>query len=292
VHQTYEIWTCTSLLWSIAYSRILENHLEILRENGWLAAPTIRDYPTYSGFTTFERSKDQDTTTANDNEQGGNEGQEINTLFAGCQLSDLAEEDEEGDGGRTGVSSTGGNPVGLAGEDGEGGHEINALCKDRTPVGLADVYHRWIRLQVDRWQATRKIISKLVRSPAPVNLTLLAIKHIPPRLATSVMNSWSNTIRDLCNTAGINPGPVIVALGDRINKEASRQRCNPIFKKFVSQKAMYSAEMHCEAVLASLLNYPGGGGDELRKYFEVWSPRSYRQGVRQLNMLYRIPITT
>ncbi|KIM88014.1 hypothetical protein PILCRDRAFT_814691 [Piloderma croceum F 1598] len=82
------------------------------------------------------------------------------------------------------------------------------------------------------------------------------------------MNPWSNTIRDLCNTAGIDPGPVIVALGDRINKEASRQRCNPIFKKFVSQKAMYSAEMHCEAVLASLLNYPGGGGDELRKYFE------------------------
>jgi len=292
--KTNDIWTCASLLWSIAYSRILENHLEILRKNGWLAAPTYKDYPTYFDFTTFERSKDQVITTADDDEQGGNEGQEIDALSAACQLSDLAEEDEDGNGGRTSASSAGGNTADLAGEDEEGGHEgeIKALCKDHTPVGLADVYHRWIRLQVDRWQATRKIISRLARSPAPVDFTLLAIRHIPPRLATSVMNPWSNTVRDLCNTAGIDSGPVIVALNARINKEASRQRCNPIFTKFFSETAMYSAGVHCEAVLASLLKYPGGGGDELRKHFEVWSPRSYRQGVRQLNMLHRMLMIT
>jgi len=293
--KTIEIWTCASLLWSIAYSRILENHLEILRQNGWLAAPINMEYRAYSGFTNFEYSKEQTITTVDNDEQGGNEGQEINALSAGSQLSDLAEEDEEGNGGWTSTSSTGGNPVGLAGEDGEGGHEgeeIDALRKDHMPFGLADVYHRWIRLQVDHWQATRKIISKLARSPAPVNFTLLAIRHIPPRLATSVMNPWSDTITDLCNTAGINPGPVIVALGARIKKEASQPRCNAIFKKFFATKAMYSAEVHCEAVLASLLKYPGGGGDELRKHFEVWSPRSYRRGIHQLNMLHRIPMIT
>ena len=146
--KTKEIWTCASLFWSIAYSRILAYHLEILRENGWLAAPINRDYRTYSGFTTFEYSKDQTITTADDDEQDGNEGQEINALSTASQLFDLAEEDEEGNGGWASASSTG-NPVGSAGEDGEGGHggeEINALCKDRTPVGLADVYHWWIRL--------------------------------------------------------------------------------------------------------------------------------------------------
>jgi len=35
---------------------------------------------------------------------------------------------------------------------------------------------------------------------------------------------------------------------------------------------MYSAKVHCEAVLASLLKYPTCGGDEIRKHFEVWSP--------------------
>ena len=223
VHRTNEIWTCTSLLWSIAYSRILENHLEILHQNGWLAAPTNRSYPIYSCFTTFERTKDQVITTTDD-EQGGNEGQEINALSADGQLSDLAEEDGEG------------------GEEGED-----------TPVSLAEVYHWWIRLQVDRWQATRKITSMLVRSPTSVDFTLLAIRDTLPRPVTSVMNPWSNTIRDLCNAAGIDPGPVIVALGDRINKEASRQHCNPIFKIFATKKSTYSAEVHCEAVLASLL---------------------------------------
>jgi hypothetical protein len=268
--KTTEIWTCASLLWSIAYSRILANHLEILRQNGWLAAPINMEYRTYSGFTKFEYSKEQIIPTADD-EQGGNEGQEISSLSAGSQLSDLAGEDEQG---------------------GPEGEEIDALRKDHTLSGLADVYHRWIRLQVDRWQATRKIISKLARSPAPVNFTLLAIRHIPPRLATSVMNPWSDTITDLCNTAGIDPGPVVAALGARIKKEASRPSCNAIFNKFSATKAMYSAGVHCEAVLASLLKYPGGGGDELRKHFEVWSPRSYRQGIRQLNMLHRIPMIT
>jgi hypothetical protein len=249
--------------------------LEILWKNGWLVAPINIEYHTYSDFTNFECTKEQVITTADDDERGGNEGQEINTLSASSHESDPAEEDEEGDG-----------------EGGHEGEEINALCKDHTPVGLADVYRRWIRLQVDRWQATRKIVSRLARSPAPVNFTLLAIRHVPPRLATSVMNPWFNTISDLCNTAGIDPGPVIVALNDRINKEASQTHRNPIFTKFSSQDALYSAGVHCEAVLASLLKYPSGGGDELRKHFEVWSPRSYRQGVRQLNMLHRIPMIT
>jgi hypothetical protein len=293
--KTMKIWTCASLLWSIAYSRILENHLKILGQNGWLAAPINREYDTYSGFTSFTYAKDQTIPTADDDEQGGNEGQEINALSAGSQLSDLAGEDREGNGGWTSASSTGGNPVGLAGEDGAGGHEgeeIDALRKDHTLSGLADVYHRWIRLQVDRWQATRKIISKLARSPAPINFTLLAIRHIPPRPARSLMNPWSDTITDLCNAADINPEPVINALSARIGKEASKKRCNAIFKKFHNAKPMYSAGVHCEAVLASLLKYPGNGGDELRKHFEVWSLRSYRQGIRQLNMLHRIPMIT
>ena len=135
--------------------------------------------------------------------------------------------DEEG-------SSTSDNLAGLAGEDVEGGHEgeeISALYADEMPVSLADVYHRWIRLQVDRWYAIRKITSSLTRSPTPIDLTLLAIRHAPRRLATSIMNPWSSTISDLCKKAGIDSGPVIDHLHDRIRREVKHSECNPIFKK-------------------------------------------------------------
>ena len=333
VRKADEVWTCSSLLWSIAYSRILENHLEILRQNGWLAAPVNRDFSFYSDFTHFEGNKKQEIFTA---DEGGNKWEAVNALSAsglargdegGSSTSDnsaglagedvekqdiiTAEEDEEG-GNKWGAvnalsasalvegdeegSSTSDNPAGLPGEDVEGGHEgeeINALYAGEMPVGLADVYHRWIRLQVDRWHAIRKITSSLTRSPAPIDLTLFAIRHNPPRLATSVMNPWSSTISDVCEKAGIDPGPVIDHLLDRIQREVKHSECNPIFKNFDPERTeviMYTGRVHCEAALASLLKYPDGGDDDLRKHFEVWSPYSYHHGVCQLNMLHRIPI--
>jgi hypothetical protein len=41
VRKADEVWTCSSLLWSIAYSRILENHLEILRQKRRLSTGTF-----------------------------------------------------------------------------------------------------------------------------------------------------------------------------------------------------------------------------------------------------------
>jgi hypothetical protein len=134
VRKADEVWTCTSLLWSIAYSRILENHLGILRLKGWLEAPVNRDFSSYHDFTHFEKKDNQEIFTADASSASG--------LVGG---------DEEG-------SSTSDNMAGLADEDVEDGHEgeeISALYADEIPVGLADVYRRWIRLQVDRWHAIR-----------------------------------------------------------------------------------------------------------------------------------------
>ncbi len=310
-----EVWTCTSLLWSIAYSRILENHLETLRQNGWLEAPVNRDFSIYCDFTHFnfkgnnkqeiftadeggnkweavdalsasglargdeggsstgdnsaglagEDVKTQEIFTADEDEEGGNKWEAVNTLFP----SGLVGGDEE-------ESSTSDNLAGLADEDVEGGNEeeeINALYAEEVPVGLADVYHRWIRLQVDRWHAIRKITSSLTRSPTPIDLTLLAIRHVPPRLATSVMNPWSSTISDLCQKAGIDSGPVIDYLSDRIRREVKHTACNPIFKTFnpePTESIMYTSRVHCEAALASLMEYPcGRGDDDLQKHFKV-----------------------
>jgi hypothetical protein len=312
-HETDKVRTCTSLLWSIAYSRILENHLELLRKNGRLEVPVNRDFSHYRNFTHFEREKKQEIFTADkggneweavnassasglargdeggsstsdnsaglagedvktqeiftadEDEDGGNKWEAVNALFA----SGLVEGDEEG-------SSTSDNLAGLADEDVEGGNEgeeINALYAEEVPVGLANVYHRWIRLQVDRWHAIRKITSSLTRSPTPIDLTLLAIRHVPPRLATSVMNPWSSTISDLCQKADIDSGPVIDYLSDRIRREVKHTACNPIFKTFnpePTESIMYTSRVHCEAALASLMEYPcGRGDDDLQKHFKV-----------------------
>jgi hypothetical protein len=107
-------------------------------------------------------------------------------------------------------------PSDLAEEDERSGHEGDTKI---NPGGQADLYQRWICLQVDRWQATQKITTILACSPTLVNLTLLAIRYIPPQPADSVMNPWRGTIRDLCQTANIDPKPVIDTLVDKIRKE-------------------------------------------------------------------------
>ena len=79
VREADKVRTCTSLLWSIAYSRILENHLELLHKNGWLQAPVNRDFFLYRGFTDFERKKKQEIFTA---AEGGNKWEAVNALSA------------------------------------------------------------------------------------------------------------------------------------------------------------------------------------------------------------------
>src|SRR5882762_6989250 len=243
VCRTDEVWICTSLLWSTAYSRILDNHLAILSANGWLGAPSNPSYPTYSGFTTFSYAKEQTLTLFTDeDEEHWNEGEEIKALSAGVEPSDPAEKDEGS------------------------GHEGEEIDTDIEPGGQADLYRRWIRLQVDRWQATHKITTILARSPTPVNLTLLAIRYIPPQPADSVMNPWCGTIRDLCQTVGIDPKPVIDTLVDKIGNELrNNPRHNSIFRKFdpnPKKAIQYATRVHCEAALASLLKYPSGGGGD------------------------------
>ena len=131
------------MLWSIAYSRILDSHLAILSTKGWLEAPSNSSYHMYSGITGFS-SKDQTLTSLTDeDEERGNEGEEINALSAGVEPFDLDEEDER---------------------SGNEGEEIDINI---YPGGQADLYRRWIRLQVDRWQATQKI-----QQPSPVHQPL------------------------------------------------------------------------------------------------------------------------
>jgi hypothetical protein len=240
---------------------MLDNHLAILSANGWLRAPSNPSYTIYSNFTTFSSAKDQTLTLLTDeDEERGNEGEEIKALSAGVEPSDLAEEDERSS------------------------HEREEIDTNINLGGQADLYQWYICLQVDRWQATRKITTILAHSPTPVNLTLLAIRYIPPQPADSIMNPWHGTIRDLCQTANINPKPVIDTLVDKIRKELRENpRHKVVFYKFdlkPKKVIQYMTRVHCEAALASLLKYPSSGGcDSLRMHIYIRSLHGYHYGV-------------
>jgi hypothetical protein len=147
-----EVWACTTLLWSIVYSHILENHLDILHQNRWLTLPINWGFSVYCDFTTFKHNKNgQEIFTASEEEESWHEGEVVNRLSA----SGLARGDEGG-------SFTSDNLVEIACEDVEGGREGEEVCilfADKKLVGLANIYLRWIHLQVDCWQVTHKLLS-------------------------------------------------------------------------------------------------------------------------------------
>jgi hypothetical protein len=297
-----------SLLWFIAYSRILQDHLKVL-QNRWLMLPVNgkKQLDRFFDFTKFAPTKDQvivSPTGENDGgadeagssggggvqggeaegdrvDEYGNEGGSDDAGNSGGSdeaEGDRADEyDNEGGSDEAGKSSRGrveGDTVDDCGYD-EGmveGEEFQTIADKKHD--LAAVYLEWIRLQVDRFQAPRKITSaaKRVRSPG-VNLTLLAVRRPKPKPAGDVMDPWRSTIEDLCANnrkfKGLKRDEITRLLNDKISDGLNQEKKNPFFKKFHPARAQtykYNATIHCEAALAALQKFPGFvAGDKILK---------------------------
>jgi hypothetical protein len=264
---------CGYLLWLIAYSRILEDHLKILHRNRWLALPvnTVDQLALFFQFTTFEHIQEQVVVQPTGEDDGG--------------------ADEAGGDGGGGV------------EDGKNEDEEfmtianNAIQSDCT--NLAQTFLAWIRLQVDRWQASRKITSfmKRARTP-PVDLTLLVVKHPKPLSTDNAVEPWRSTVRSLCATAPtaetLDPEETIYLLEDMINKWSDVQGANNIFQRFktgITYK--YNATIHCESAIAALDKFPDGvvGDEILKDHIRVWFHFRYHHYVCRSDALHRISTT-
>jgi hypothetical protein len=154
----------------------------------------------------------------------------------------------------------------------------NALLSDDK--SLAKVYLDWIRLQVDRWQAPRKITTFVkCAGPYPVNLTLLAIRHPESMPIHEAMEPWENMIKDLCRNKHkeLKAKEVICVLKDTIAQMGGRGRegvPHSIFCKFdpkCAKTGQYETTVHCEAVLAALSKFPSctAGNSTLRECLQV-----------------------
>ena len=73
VHRAAEVYACGTLLWFIGCSRILRNHLKVLRKKGWLRLPanSKNDLDNFFRFTNFTNTKDQVIVQPTDEVDGG-----------------------------------------------------------------------------------------------------------------------------------------------------------------------------------------------------------------------------
>ena len=256
VNHASQVYDCVSLLWIIAYSRILENHLKVLHDKRWIKLPmnSKEKLNKYINFTKFEN--DQDQVIVLDGVDGG------------------VEDDESGD------------------ED----EDFINIANTATSTGkldLAVAFREWIRLQVDRFQAARKITSFLKRTRTPsVNLTLLAVRHPDSMIAGEAMEPWRNTIRDIYSEihGGAPEAEKTIQILETIIEREAYMNPESIFAKFISETYQYDASVHCEIVMAALKQFCGGviATDVLRDRIQVWFHFSYHPAVCKSDAWHRI----
>ena len=281
VDRAEQVYTCGTLLWLIGYSQILHNHLEVLRKKGWLHLPTNskNNLDQFFRFTYIINTKDQvivqptDEVNGDMDEAGSSDEGRVND----CEYKRGEDKDEhatkdqvivqptdEVDGGADRVDDCG-NQGGK--DENEEFKEIAdkwALSDNRD---LAKSFPDWICLQVDHFQAPRKITTFMMCTWTPhINLTLLAVRVPTPKPADAVMEPWHETIKDLCIKSNkVEPEETIRILQETIDqgKRAIDDSCdvaktkNSIFHKFNAKTYQYTAAIHCKTALASMNKFPG-----------------------------------
>ena len=322
VDRAEEVYECGTLLWFIGYSRILRSHLKVLREEGWLHLPanSKEDLDKFSDFTKFKKTKDQVIVQPIDEVNGDADGAGSSDESGVDDCGDEGGEDEDERAAKdqvivqpTDEVDGGANEAGNNGEDGtddrgnEGGEdedeEFENIADTVVSSGLSKSFLDWIRLQVDRFQAARKITSfmKRTRTP-PIALTLLAVRVPTPKPAGEVMEPWHETIKNLCvKSKNVKPEETIRILQEKIDKgkRAINASCDDekkktsIFHKFDAETYQYDAAVHCEAALASMEKYPSAVvcDDALKAHIQVWFHFRYHRNVYKSDALHRISTT-
>jgi hypothetical protein len=169
--------------------------------------------------------------------------------------------DEAGNKGEDAVDDCGNE----GGEDED--EEFEKIADTVMSSGLSKSFQEWIRLQVDRFQAARKITTFMKRTRTPyINLTLLAVRLPTPQFSDVAMEPWHKTIEEVClKSDEVEPEETICILQEKIDqgKRAIDDSCDgkkkkdSIFHKFDAETYQYTAAVHCETALASMDTFPG-----------------------------------
>jgi hypothetical protein len=264
------------LLWRIAYSHMLIQHLEMLQAASLLRFPTDDAKEVYQDYTVFAPPKMA--------KEIGKEWHE-------------AGEDKIGGEGMEGSGIV----------DDEMGEELRRAQMDlvvfmNAKTGRAKAFHRWIRLLTAHLGALDIISEFCHHSSQNVDISLIPVR--PPPSCGTIMGDWRATVRSLASRPN-GSSSVAVYNADDATKELERQiglehpdltRCK-IVKAFKSKPphqaaaefVTFNAPMHCEAALAVLASEfrENALNGSLGNLMEVCSICVQSHDVRQADCLYR-----
>jgi hypothetical protein len=215
-----QLWLCTTLLWRIAYSHMLTQHLALLVKRRWIVLPTknkenIKRYRSYTGFSHKFTSK-RDPPTHDDDDESNEIADSTSLTIAFSRWICLQVCHSQACRIVTKFASYARAPVRFS---------LLAVKYPRPKPALSKVYE---------WQTTiTELLSVDLRNPVPVTAAVA-----------------------LTSKSSYNAEDVVKALDEKIKNALSAERCNPIFHKFnpsPKNPILYSGNIHCEAALASLI---------------------------------------
>ena len=230
------VWNCGSLLWKIAYSQILGNHLSVLHRRGWLRLPVKMAHNPFS-------DDESDDEAGRDDEGGQDDGGEDQGMI----------EDEE--------SLTISN-IFLSESIG-----IDKVFLEwiRLQVDRWEAFHKITSFVKHAQTPPNKLTFLAVRHPEP-----MPTDEAMEPWRNTIEDICART-RDKCDK--YQAEEVIRVLEDRITKGVEA-KVHKIFDKFDSNcpATPYNCTLHCEAVLGCLSKFyrrVAGNDDTLKRRLQV-----------------------
>jgi hypothetical protein len=219
------VWHCATILWRIAYSGILRHHLELLSKKNWLVVP-IYDEENIELFQEFTDFDHPDYRMKHPATKGG--------LVMDGDGQDENENEEQ--------------------------VEFEHM-KASADTGL--IFRRWIHAQVSHWEALSVMSKHATIVNTSIQFHLLAVRCPNYYPHSSKVAKWVPTVKtlikqrtpSLANGERIDADAVIGYLKSQIGIGQKAKYFHPIFHRFSNEDLSWKGFAHCEAWMASLMNF-------------------------------------
>ena len=217
------VWHCATILWRIAYSGMLRNHLAVLNKKNWLVVPiydegNIELFQNFSGFNHLEYQMKHSAAKGRPESVGDREDSNKNG-----NADDLLNDFER--------------------------------MKASTEAGLT--FRKWIQNLVSHWEAVSVISKHAAIAHTAIQINLLAVRrpNYDPRFCK--VEKWEPMLKKLikeraplANGRKINADEVIQHMSSKVDLEVRGQ--NPDFADFKGSVPRWRGGRHCEMIIGSI----------------------------------------
>lgn len=212
------VWHCSTILWRLAYSDLLPYHLGILNKKGWLRVPVYDEdnVEIFRRFTGFEHPQYKVT------------------------RRQAMDPDRVGDVDRE--------------QDDPDAQEYSSRME--LIADPAQVYLRLVHILADHWEALSIIADHAVTTNAPTRIIFLAAKFPSRDPRVCKVKNWELMVKEVIrgHTPSLSISIEDVLQHLRTEIADPKYQGLPTFAHFKSQIPRWQGNLHCEGILASLLD--------------------------------------